>query len=393
MTSSKNRILPLIAIFAANGLVYGFNALYYCFIQIYLEQFHSTVAVGVLLSIGPLVAIVAPIFWGLKADRAKYKNTVLLITIIGSAILYFALKLNTGFIYQFIILTILMFFMSPFGGLIDIITLEYTEASGFPYGPIRLSGTFVFGIIPMVLTIFTEKNIDIIFYAYIVFAVICSAAVIVMPKVEGHAKKSEKQNIVPLFLDVRLMTMFAMVSIAQFAWAYYLNFFPTYITDTLGFSQRIWGINVFITVLGEIPFFLWFNKLFKRFGIKNVLIFAIIITILRYLALGLFTTELSILIAGLISGVSVTVFTYCGSYYITHNIDPRMKASAQTLMYALGNSIPKMLAGLIGGVMTTKIGVPLSMMCCVALSLIMVLLYAIVVMRDRSPSMNGTPKD
>ena len=198
MKSQNKRLLPIIALFAANGLVYGLNALYYCFIQIYLEQYHTPVNVGILLSIGPLVSIFAPLFWGMSADRARYKNSVLTLTVAGSAVFYVALMFSHNFIYLFIMLILLMFFMSPFGGLIDIITLEYTAESGFPYGPIRVLGTIVFGGLPMLLTVFTDTNIYIIFYAYAAVAALSILALLIMPKVEGHAEKSERINILPI---------------------------------------------------------------------------------------------------------------------------------------------------------------------------------------------------
>ena len=74
MTEKKKSIIPLIALFFANGLVYGFNALYYCFIQIYIEQYHDPVNSGILLAIGPLVAIFAPLFWESEPIKQSIKT-------------------------------------------------------------------------------------------------------------------------------------------------------------------------------------------------------------------------------------------------------------------------------------------------------------------------------
>lgn len=55
-------------------------------------------------------------------------------------------------------LVLVMLFMSPFGGLIDIITLEYTAENNVSYGPIRICGTIAFGGLPMLLSGFTETT-------------------------------------------------------------------------------------------------------------------------------------------------------------------------------------------------------------------------------------------
>jgi len=389
MTESKLNPIRIGAMFVANGFVYGLNALYYCFIQLYLEQFHDPVNAGILLAIGPFVSIFAPLFWGMRADKAKYKNTVLAIACLGSAVVYFMIQFSASFWFQFAVLVVLMFFMSPFGGLIDIITLEYTAESGFPYGPPRLMGTFVFGALPMILTIFTETNINIIFYVYVVMAVISAVSIMLMPKVNGHAEVSEKISVIPIFKDMRLMIIFVLTAVSQFTWAYYLNFFPSYITEDLGLSQTIWGINVFVTVLGEIPFFLMFSGIFRRFGIRKVLAVSLALQVLRYLGLGLFTNAPLILLTGLITGFSVTVFTYCGSTYINENVAPEMKASGQTVMYALCNGVPKVLAGVFGGFMTEGMGVSMSMMLCVGITVLACLLYLFTLARDKSPTVNA----
>ena len=357
------KTLPL---YLSNGIVYGLNALYYCFIQIYVGSCHSEETSGVLLSIGPLVAIFAPIFWGLLADRSRSKNAVLAISILGSAVFYFLIGLGQSFWYLAATLFLTMFFMAPFGGLVDTVTLEYTSSNRVAYGPIRICGTLVFGLLPMLLTSFTERDIRVIFPAYVLLALLGAAAVLLSPRVEGHGGGEKRPSVLPLFRDGRLMLIFFFVGISQFTWAYYLNYYPSRLTE-LGFSQSVWGVNVFLTVLGEIPFFLMFNRLFETFGLEKLLGLSLILCTLRYAGLAFLTSAPLILALGLITGFATTVFTYCGSYYITHNVAPESKASANQLMYSLGNGLPKVLAGVLGGRMTAAIGRTASLTICSAL--------------------------
>ena len=63
-----NKKLRTVSLFFANALVYGLNSLYYCFIQIYIGEYHPDNIAGILLSIGPFVSIFAPVFWGIFDD-------------------------------------------------------------------------------------------------------------------------------------------------------------------------------------------------------------------------------------------------------------------------------------------------------------------------------------
>lgn len=381
----KANRLSIVSLFFSNGLVYGLNALYYSFMQIYLKQHHSDEIAGILLSVGPIVLIFAPVIWGMFADKAKSKNSVLAIAILGSAVFYFSLMFNQSFIYLAIMLAACMFFMSPFGSLVDIITLEYTGETGKQYGPFRVLGTLLYGLVPMILTRFTDNNINIIFPAYLCMALPTALSVMLSPKVAGHSAGRKKLNIAPLFKDHKLLILFFFAAASQFSWAYYLNFFPSHLESITDNYQQIWGINTFLTVLGEIPFFLAFNKLFEKLSMKFLLLFSIISTILRYLGLALLTNVPALLVLGCVTGLAVTIFTYCASYYIGKYVSPDVKASANSLLYALGNGIPKVLAGVLGGFMTASIGYTSSMLICMALNCAALVIFFFTFARYKLP--------
>jgi PPP family 3-phenylpropionic acid transporter len=374
-TQRYSKVVPMIAIFVANGLVYGLNCLYSNFLQIYLSAYHNTVMLGILLSVGPFVAMIAPVFWGFRADKAKYKNTVLAAAVAGAGISFFMIMTGKTFLWHFVVLIFVMFFMSPFGGLIDIITLEYSSESGMAYGPARLMGTLVWGVIPIILAPFTKISINVVFFVYIILAAICVTAVLLMPKVKGHAAGNNKISIKPIIKDFKLMMIIVTIAVSQFCFAYYTNFFPLYLRNELKLPEWVWGINVFLTVACEIPFFLLFKKIYTKLNPKVLLLGAVILSVARYIGLAVFTSIPMIFLNALITGFAVTVFVYCGSVYINNNMSPDIKGSCQSLIYAAGLGIPKVSAGLFGGIMTNKIGVPNSMLVCFGLSLIMVAAY------------------
>ena len=361
------RYANAVPLFVSNAMIYGLTALYYSFIQIYIGNYHADDVAGVLLAIGPFVSIFAPILWGVLADRAKSMNLVLAAAVIGSAVFYLLVGLRHDFFYLAVMLTLFMFFMSPFGGLLDIITLQYTNENKLAYGPIRICGTIAFGLFSMVLTGFVEDNISVIFWFYAAVAAVGAAATMKAPRVEGRGSGEKRPSVLPLFCDSKLMLLFLFVGITQFTWAYYLNYFPGHLTGDLGLPAQVWGINAFLTVIGEVPFFLMFNRLFDRLGIGGMLFVNLVLVVVRYAGLAFLTNVPLLLALGLITGFATTVFTYCGSVYVTRYVAPESRASANSLMYALGNGIPKVLAGVLGGVMTVSLGYTASMVICTLL--------------------------
>jgi PPP family 3-phenylpropionic acid transporter len=199
-----------------------------------------------------------------------------------------------------------------------------------------------------------------------------------MPKIEGHAH-SKKMNFAPLFKGKELLLLIGVLATAQFAYGYYMNFFPTYLTGELNAPSWLWGTNVLLTTISEAPFYIWFDTLFKRFGMKKVVIFILALTIVRYVLLALFTNFAGILIIGFITGAASVSLLYSVNFYVNKNVEPSLKASAQTMVYAIGVGVPRMLSSLIGGFMTESIGTNFSMIISslvVVIGLVIYILYS-----------------
>ena len=374
----------------ANALVYSFNALFYCFLPLYFNDLFSPVEAGIVLSVGPAVSIVAPVFWGMLADRAKYKNTVLICTVLLSAVFFFMMMFDVGFLPMCILVGVTMLFMSPFAGLIDTITLEYTAAHAIPYGPIRVMGTLGFGVISLVSSLFTGRDIGIIFYIFVGMALLCALVLLGCPRVEGHAhtgsgRTKERVSIVPLLRAHRLWTVVGFMLLCQFAYSYYCNFFPSYLRDALGQPEWVWGLNVLLLVCGEIPFFFLYNKLFAKVGIRPLLLISVAGSAVRYLLLGLCDGVGALIVNNLLTGFLVTVVTYCGAMYITAYIAPELQATGQNLMYCIGQGIARVFGGVLGGVIESRFGTQGGMYLFGGVLAMSVVVCLLVVFRDPSP--------
>ena len=389
MKISKRFIAGLVII---NGLIYGLNTFYNCFVPLYLAEYHSPSGVGIIIAAASLVAIIAPILWGIAADRAKYKNSVLLTSVILSAIAFYALSFGHSFAYLLIAMMVLMAVMSPFPGLVDTITMEYSKSSGMKYGPVRNTGTIVYAVIGIWLSLIAGESMKMIFPAFIGVAAVCAAGIMMSPKVEGHSHDKAGFDIRPLLRYKKLFVIFAMLGLAMFGWGFYSNFFPAYMTQTLGLPQWIWGVNIAVTVALEIPFFIWFDKVFDRFGIKGVLLYTSVMTVLRCFMLAFFHSAAAILLTGLLTGPAITITMYCASVYINRYIPDELKATGQNVNQALPCGGMRVVAALTGGFMSERIGIPGSMIVCGIMALAMLALWLIFIMPDRSGELDGVKK-
>lgn len=376
----------IVPFFVANWMVYSLNALFYSFIPIYLVKYHSQSKVGLLLSIGPLVSIFAPIFWGSKADKSKSKNNVLMLIIFASAIFFYAISFNSSIIWLVPVFTVLMFFMSPFGGLIDTITMEYAYENNLSYGFIRLMGTLGFGIMSLGIGFLVSYSLNSIFYIFLVSSAVTIITIKIMPVVKGHfiSENKKKLSFIPLLMNKNIVLLLIFVGVAQFTFGYYLNFFSIYFTQTLNYPKWIWGLNILFQVLGEVPFFIFFDKIIKRFGVQKLIVTATAFTVFRCVILVFITNIPAILVTSLFTGVLPTIAMYCAAYYINKVASPEYKASGQTLIYSLSVGIPRILSGVIGGIISEKLGIPNSMLICSVISIVALISTLVFPIREES---------
>ena len=374
---SLRRILA--PFFIANGLIYGLNAIYFSFIPKYLKDVAGKTEgeIGGLLSIGPLVGIIAMIVFGIAADKAKVKNNVLIFIIAVAAVGFCMINLSHSYIYLMLIFAGVLFFMSPFGGLLDAISLEFTTAAGFKYGPMRIMGSVAFGafslILSLILSIFSEHtDVRIIFPAYVFLAAGAITAVKMMPKVQGHARGKVKVSYKDFFKDKTCITLLIFMFVAHFSFGAYVGFMQNFLTEA-GNPSWVWGLVVFLTIIGEIFFFWKFDYFFKKFKLKHIVIFATFTQVLRYVSFAVLPSAPNVLITSLLTGSFATVINYAAAYYINLTVSKETRAYGLTVMYSISFFIPRFLAGVLGGFVVQNYSFILLMQICAIINILLIL--------------------
>jgi PPP family 3-phenylpropionic acid transporter len=270
----------------------------------------------------------------------------------------------------------LWFVLSPFGGLLDAISLEYTTAAQIKYGPIRCVGSLVFGVISLLLTLVLTffgnyTDVRIIFPVFACMAVFAAVSVKLMPAVKGHAHGKRNLPVKEFFKDKTCIVLIIILFAGQFSFGCYYNFMQNFMEENLNLAPWVWGLSVFFMIVGEVIFFFKYDYFFKRFSIKKIVVFSILMQVLRYLSLAFLHDRISILITSLLTGSFCAVVHYAASYYINLTVKKEMKSLGQTLLFAISFYIPRFLSGIIGGFTVEHFGFAALMIICTVLNFIL----------------------
>ncbi|OGX68135.1 MAG: MFS transporter, partial [Paenibacillus sp. RIFOXYA1_FULL_44_5] len=134
-----------------NFSYYATTAILLPYLPLYFQsEGFTSREIGILMMIGPFVAMFAQPFWGYVSDRlSKVKPIIFILwglTILSSIGLFTTNGLSTAFLF----VLLLYFFMMPSVPLLDSITITSTMQAGTTYGTVRSWGSFGFSSIAMV---------------------------------------------------------------------------------------------------------------------------------------------------------------------------------------------------------------------------------------------------
>jgi PPP family 3-phenylpropionic acid transporter len=358
-TTRKKKIIlkSMVYFLLYYAVIYMGHAVYNTFIPVYFDSIGSTpLQIGSLLSLGPLVAILAQPIWGAIGDRANTKNSVLKVLIIGSGISILLFPVSNQFYYLLLIICVFSFFQTSIFALSDAITLdELDKQKKWSFGPIRMGGTLGFALMSVVFGMVASVHIHLLFPVYALVMVASLILLTRLPKVAGYQLTGQNMQVWVLFKNRKLMLYMGISFALQVTLGYYYAFFPVYFKE-MGGNNELLGWSMVISSLSEIPFLLYSHKIFQRVHIRYIFIGAGVATFFRWIAFYYVHDPYFALPVQLLHGLMFIVMNVTMATYINREVPKELKASGQALNGLLSFGASRVIGSFIGGLAVNWIG-------------------------------------
>ena len=122
----------------------------------------------------------------------------------------------------------------------------------------------------------------------------------------------------------------------QVSFGPYYTFFMIYM-EQLGWSSTLSGALISLGVVAEIILFLFSGQLLKRYAIKSLLIFAMLLTVLRWSLLAWLAESLPVLLfIQVLHAASFALAHAASMAYLNQQVQLSFKGRAQALYASLG---------------------------------------------------------
>jgi PPP family 3-phenylpropionic acid transporter len=272
----------------------GFYFFYYAFVgmfspywSLYLKSIHfDPIEISLLMSIQPVMRMVAPSLWGWLADHTGKRLLVVQVAASLSALFYLGVFVTTGFWGMFLVLMLMSFFWSASMPLVEATTLTYLGKNSAHYGRIRSWGSIGF----IVSVVGLGYAFDYIAIAWLLWAgLVCEVGILVfarqIPKTEVVAHHTDHQPIRQIVLQPRVLALFGACFLMAVTHGPYYTFYSIYLVEH-GYAKSAVGGLWALGVICEIGVFFLMPGLVRRFGFVRILLASFAAAVLRFLLIG-----------------------------------------------------------------------------------------------------------
>jgi PPP family 3-phenylpropionic acid transporter len=356
-------------IYMSTGAFFSYIGLYYT------EMGIGQLEIGVLTSVGAIISLFAQPYWGLVSDRSRYKNRVLILCTLCSALTVWLIAWSgSGYIWLLLSTAVFSLFQVAINPLSDAITLELSSKGVVRFSSVRTIGSVGYALISVAAGWMFSRNIHTIFPVTSLILGGCFLIALGIPKVEGHQSGKNRVKLTELFKNKTLVYLYIYALILATTLGFFFSFHAIY-SKQQGISMELIGTGIAIGSFSQFPFLIFFQKIYERFGIRNILLFSGLIHALRWILYAYALSPATVLLLWMVHGGTYILFYLCLAEYVNTHVLKELKASGQMVNSVILLGISKIIGGILGGWFSSRFGFQSAFVVCFAVSLLSVVWF------------------
>jgi PPP family 3-phenylpropionic acid transporter len=361
----------------------GFYFFYYAFVgmfspywSLYLKSIHfDAIEIAILLSMQPVMRMIAPNIWGWLADHTGQKLLVVKIAATLSAVCYLGVFATTSFWGMLLVLALMSFFWSASMPLVEATTLTYLGKHSARYGRIRSWGSI--GFITSVVGL--GYAFDYIAISWLLWAgLVCEIGILIfarqIPPTQVQVHSTDHQPVRQIVLQPRVIALFSACFLMSVAHGPYYTFYSIYLVEH-GYAKSAVGGLWALGVICEIGVFFLMPWLVRRFGFTRILLISFSAAIVRFILIGWGVDYLILLLIAQVLHAATFGAYHAASVGLVHEFfQGRHQSKGQALFGSLTYGAGGMLGGLASGPIWQHYGASVLYSCSAGVALLGLLL-------------------
>ncbi len=320
----------------------GFYFLYYAmvgivlpFLPAYLKSLSlSATQVGLLLSITPLVSLVAPPLWGHLADQTGQAARVLTGLTLGSTLAFSLFLVARSFPALVASMVTYACFASAFTPLIDSLAMHHVALNGGSYAHLRLFGSLGFIASAIVFGLLVTRVDRTLVMTPLMLLALLIPWTLTLRDTAAPGPRPHPMAGLRLLRHPDFRWLLAATSLHWLACAPYHGSLSIHVM-ALGLSPSVVGLTAGTGVLAEVVVMALYPRLAGSFAPRYVLGFAFVASALRWGGMAL-TSSAGVMVAlAPLHGLTFGAFYVACVTFLARRVPRELRASGQALFAAV----------------------------------------------------------
>lgn len=318
---------------------------------LYLSSQGFTVAqIGELTAVIMATKIIAPNIWGWIADHTGKRMRIIRLASFLSSITFAAVLLDSSYLWTMLVMFVFSFFWNANLPQFEAITLAHLGKQSHRYSNIRLWGSIGFILAVVVIgAVIEEKGAD--WIPIIMLALLAGVWGLSLLTPDCHETYHNDAHVdfMSVMKQPVVIALLLVCFLLQASHGPYYAFYTIYL-ESNGYTRSTIGLLWALGVVAEIVIFMLMHRLMPRFGARNLMMWALALTAIRWLVIGVSVDNHSVMIfAQLLHAASFGLY-HAVAIHLIHRFFPgrltgRGQAIYSSLSFGAGGAVGALYSG------------------------------------------------
>jgi PPP family 3-phenylpropionic acid transporter len=311
---------------------------------------YSTIQIGLLYSIGPMLGIISNIFWGLMSDKFRTVKKIMIGVLLGQLIMALFVFQGASFGVLMLLMAAFFFFQSPSNSLTDSLTLLTIQGSRKSYASFRVWGSIGFATASIIFGIVLKQyGADLTVWLCLgTIGISLTLSTLLTDGQRTSRKKLEFSGLLQVIRSSRFLLFMLIVMIASVAHRFNDGFLALFLQQ-LGADQTIVGWSWMVSALSEVPIFFLLSKYGHRYKELPLLVISSFVYVIRFILMSQVTNPSWVIAIQAMHSISFGIFLFTVIRYIGRIIPDEYRATGQAILAVVWSGIAGLLSGALGG--------------------------------------------
>lgn len=324
---------------------YGYVGVFSPYASLYFaDRGLSATQIGILMSLMQVMRIFGPNVWGWVADQSRRRVLVLRLTSVAAALTFCGMFVGQTFVFFFALMVTVNLFTSAQGPISEALMLSSMRGDLTHYGRVRLWGSVGFIVLVTVSGYALDwQGIELMPWIALLMLVMVTSVTFSLHEEPSTQHAQPSNSVRELLSRKSVLSFFASTFLMIAAHSSLYVYYSLYLSD-MGYSKTVIGLMWSLGVIAEILFFFYQAPLFRRFGVRKLMLFSLAVAVIRFLMIGWGAQSLAILLVAQVLhaatfGVHHSASVATLQRWFAGSLQARGQALFISISYGLGGTV------------------------------------------------------